>query len=534
MSLVKMDWEKLVLLMLAVSFFVGIGHAFPMFNVISDEMYFVGGVLRAMENHTILPAAGDVPYGTLTYFLNYILVAGFLIILLPFFGFSVFNLKMYLVQSPELIYFLPRLLSALLALVLLWLFNQMFKKELADYRSRLLLLILLFTNLLVVSVLHTGKVWVLSIVLSVTSFYFFYQALSQRRSPEFGKKLANPLFFSIFFAFLAALNFPIFIFGLINIPILILYFWPDKKMVLAIVEYTLFALGLYIVISLLNFGGIKTLFINTFTAYRPLDSTVLTDNLSVLSSIWLNTQKTLAFFAPLILFLVLVVKNGIKNKILFFAATAYFLTYFFTISVVATWATTFYAYSRYLMPLGFFLTLLIASFNFNFRKYFYLIGAVSLVYFSFLLYYLSVPTTFNQAYDFVQKNINQENVVIINQVWELQLPKNKPSYLLEKENFCATKCRNTITYDLNPYFQPLVIDRHTQEDVAISPDATVYYFENNQQVNLGLELVASFENNLTSKTKEFFSVDSRLANYFDFDFFRIKNFGSNIYVYRKN
>ena len=186
------------------------------------------------------------------------------------------------------------------------------------------------------------------------------------------------------------------------------------------------------------------------------------------------------------------------------------------------------------MPLGFFLTLLIASFNFNFRKYFYLISAVSLVYFSFLLYYLSGPTTFNQAYDFARKNINQENVVIVNQVWELQLPKNKPSYLLEKENFCATKCRNTITYDLNRYFQPLVIDRHTQEDVAISPDATVYYFENNQQVNLGLELVASFENNLTSKTKEFFSVDSRLANYFDFDFFRIKNFGSNIYVYRKN
>ena len=71
--------ELSVLGALTLSFFIGIWHAFPMLNVVADEMYFVGGVLRAMENLTIFPAPGDVPYGTLTYVLNYALVALFVL-----------------------------------------------------------------------------------------------------------------------------------------------------------------------------------------------------------------------------------------------------------------------------------------------------------------------------------------------------------------------------------------------------------------------------------------------------------------------
>src|SRR3989344_3493488 len=128
-AITKLNCEKLVLIFLALSFFVGIWHAFPMLNVVADEMYFVGGVLRAMEHKTILPVAADVPYATLTYFLNYILIALYLLALLPFFKFNLAELKFTLVQAPEIVYWLPRLLSVLLALVFLSLFYQWFKKE---------------------------------------------------------------------------------------------------------------------------------------------------------------------------------------------------------------------------------------------------------------------------------------------------------------------------------------------------------------------------------------------------------------------
>ena len=71
--------DSLMLAFFALGSFVGIWHALPMLNVILDEQYFVGGVLRAIEAKSILPLATDVPYGTITFYLNYALQIPFLI-----------------------------------------------------------------------------------------------------------------------------------------------------------------------------------------------------------------------------------------------------------------------------------------------------------------------------------------------------------------------------------------------------------------------------------------------------------------------
>src|SRR3989344_8306030 len=68
--------------------FIGIWHALPMLNVILDEQYFVSGVLRTMELRTILPPINEVPYGTVTFYLNYILQMPFLLVLFAQASFS--------------------------------------------------------------------------------------------------------------------------------------------------------------------------------------------------------------------------------------------------------------------------------------------------------------------------------------------------------------------------------------------------------------------------------------------------------------
>jgi len=133
----KFTPENIIYILLAVSFFIGLRHALPMLTVVGDEMYFVGGVLRAMENHTILPAMGDVPYGILTYFANYFLIGIFLIILCPVYGFSLASLKLSLVMQPEIVYLIPRILSAFVSIGLLFIFNKILKKEFPDSRIRI-------------------------------------------------------------------------------------------------------------------------------------------------------------------------------------------------------------------------------------------------------------------------------------------------------------------------------------------------------------------------------------------------------------
>jgi len=512
----KFTPENIIYILLAVSFFIGLRHALPMLTVVGDEMYFVGGVLRAMENHTILPAMGDVPYGILTYFANYFLIGIFLIILCPVYGFSLASLKLSLVMQPEIVYLIPRILSAFVSIGLLFIFNKILKKEFPDSRIRIFLLLLLFTNMLTTLILHTGKVWVASVFLALLSFYYLYRSLDAPKNKY--------IFLSIFFVFLAVANLPFFGFAFINLPILFFY---HKKLRKRIIYYTFISLVIFTIILALNFSSTKTLIINQLTNYNPiLGETIISDNLSVPASFWLNFKKILAFFPLLLITLLIIIKNKIKNKPLFIMAGLYFLAYYISLSILGTWSTSLDSYIRYSFPLAFFLILIISSFNIKFKKIFYFIALISLIYFIPTLYFLSAPTTFNQARNWIIKNLNQENIIIVNNINHLELPKNKASYELLTDYYCASKCQNVIEHDLNQEYKYIATDKYVRDDIKMPAGKEIYYLD--YQTGDG-QLMSSF----TNPTESSFNLDGRMANYFDFAFFRIKNFGPDIYIYKK-
>ncbi len=517
--------ENKIMIILGLSFFVGIWHALPLQDLISDEMYFTGGVLRAMEHHSFLPLATDVPYGTLTYFLNYLLIGFFLLVLLPFFHFDFLQLKLFVLNSSNFIYLSPRLINSMLAIIYLFLIYKILKKEINDSRTRIFLIILLFTNIITSLILHTGKMWVLSVLLVLISFYYLYKAVNLNE-PE-NKELKKDIFLSILFSFLAFSNFPLNVFSLINIPILAVFF-RKRGLMRCIFKCVLAGVFICALVVLSNFGGIKSQVLSLFPTSHLLIE-VATKN-SIIDSLFLNVEKLFLLFPLMILTFILVVRDKIKNRKLFAVSLLYFLSYFLLISIAAYWSANFTSALRYLFPLGFFLIFIIGSFNVHFSRAFYVIGFVSLIYFLLTLYYLSVPTTHNQAYNWVLANLNDQNTVIINNVTQLQIPKNKTSYLLEKEESCASRCRNVIVYNLNDNIRPLVIDQYTRDNVSFKA-GDIYYIEESVHFSDNMKLIKTFKNDINDKF--FYLVDWNMGSYFDWNYFRIKNLGKNIYIYKQ-
>src|SRR3989344_9116811 len=217
---------SLMLAFFALGSFVGIWHALPMLNVILDEQYFVGGVLRAIEMKSILPLATDVPYGTVTFYLNYVLQIPFLVILLAWKGFSIVSLKAYLVLHPETAYLVPRLLSAMLASAVALAYDRFLRSEGLPLVQRFAVLSVIFSTVIATVTLHTGKVWVLSSVLVGISALCTYLALRAHirgaQEPVYG-----PTFWSIICAFVALANFPLVGVFLINIRLIFFVFCND-------------------------------------------------------------------------------------------------------------------------------------------------------------------------------------------------------------------------------------------------------------------------------------------------------------------
>lgn len=525
----RLNLERAVLIVLGLSFFVGIWHALPLTQVVGDENYFVGGVLRAMENHALIPQVNDVPYGTITYLLNYFLIGLALVFLWPFFGFNLGALKLALVENPELIYWIPRFLSALLGLVFLFLMNKALKAGIQDLKTRLAILIILFTNVITTVIMHTGKVWVLSALLVVISFYFLYK-----------KNIA----LTIIFSFLALANFPLNAFSLINLPILWLLFRKDKESVRKIIKYTILGFLLFLLITALNFDGVRNQILSIYNGYL-FSEEALHHNAGLFSALWLNLKKLAALFPLLIAAATLAAKNKIKNRYLFGISLCYLLIYFFVIVFLTRWAVDFQTALRYLFPIGFFITFFIASFDLKPNKAFYALSGISIIYFGLTIYYLASPTTYNLARAWILENLNRDNVIIVNRglgaeinrgIEEVGLPLNRRSAILFEDKYCATQCRNVIEQGLNKDFLPLVIDprskiRSLEKITDLPQGAEVYYLDTLPQSGKNLTPIKEFRSEFTTG-KRHYSVDYNLGNYFDIDFFRLNNLGKPVYIYK--
>ncbi len=204
-----------------VSFFIGIWYALPMVNTITDVWPFGGGVLRAMEAHTLLPGYG-VDYGTLSFYQNYVAMTLALGLGFVFSGFDFVALKTALILNPSYSLLVPRITSALTAVALLVVVYRFLKTHIQDAEWRLALLMLTFGSVLTTLLVRSGKMWILSLLLIVVSFIYLYRAVTEEREKG---QLGLLSFTSVITAFLAASNFLFAGLFLVNIPILFFVFW---------------------------------------------------------------------------------------------------------------------------------------------------------------------------------------------------------------------------------------------------------------------------------------------------------------------
>ncbi len=515
---------RIIIALLGVSIFIGMWHAFPLRFVVFDEMFYVGSVLKALSQHTLLPQGTDVPYGTLTYLFNFALIVIFLAGMLPWYGFDLERLTHALTTSPEIVSWIPRLASALVYLALLVFFKRFFDRELGDRRLSTILLVLLFTNMITAIIFHTGKVWVLSTALVLFSFYFLYRAMTEQEE----KRRSRHALTSIVASFLAVANFPIMAFGLINVPAIAFAFRRNRRMLLRAAGYVAAGVLAAGAVAALNAHGITSQIRGVFENYL-LSPEAVAKNLSFVSSLGLYLAKIALLFPLHFIAIVYAARAGIRNKKLFHLSLAYGIAYLLTIAVTARWAVDFHWYFRYLFPFGFFLTLLLASFNLRPTRFFYGLAGVSLIYFFFTLYYLSVPTTFNQARTWVTHNLNDPAAVIVNRVQEVEFPLNRASAAAMRESECGVLCRAAREKNLNAWFSPLILDSKSATGTPSGTEHNLFFLEERTTEKPGRKLLASF--GVAENDDAYFSVEYNAGNYFLPSYFTARRFGKNLYLY---
>jgi hypothetical protein len=523
--------KKLLFGSLITSFFVGIWHGFPMTTIVADE-FFGSAVLRALEKFTILPQGIDVFYGTINYLACYFLIVLVLAFIFPFLGFNILNLKIFIANNIYLIYLMPRIFSAILAVILLFLVYKIFRSSVKNENSRLILLVFLFSNILITYVFHTSRAWGLTIVLAVFSFYYLYRSLECDSQNDENGFLHNS-FASIIFSFLAFSNFPLAGIFLINFPVLAYFARGNKKIIKKLFVYFLAGTLLFVLITAFNFQGIKNEVVDVIFFGYTVGNDAVGANLSVLASLLAYFKNIFVFypFHVLLLSYLIITRTKIENKKLFFLSIAYSIVYFLAISIVARWATDISSSARYLSPLVFFVTFMIASFDLKFNRYIGFLVLASVIYWITFLYYISVPTTYNLAYDWIVSNLNNADTIIFkNTCPDFDLSKNKESYLLTDPRYCSSKCEMELSGVLKSGFLPIVIDQQTKKDQVLPSADNVYSVEFfKKENNENSILVKSFIN---SPSDELFYKMDGMGNYFDKNYFKLGELGRNLYIYK--
>ncbi len=516
--------ERLVLGFLVTSFFVGLDFGFPLTVTTNDEMYFVGGVFRALAEHSIFPQGLDVPYGTLNYLLSYILISISLVGITVLFGFNLGGLESWVFDHYYLFYLAPRLISVLSLIVILAIFYYLAQVKIKSVAVRLTITILLFSNLLVTTIFHTGKVWPLTTALLVVSFFCLYRVLMGER---------HFAVWSIIFACLALTNFPLAGVGLVVLPVLFFYYrragWPIKELIWSIIA----GVVLLILVFTFNYEGIYAQVFSIINDYT-LSPTAMENNASIPESLVMFLVKTVLLFGPLLVAL-MVTAGKIVDRKLFWLSLFYLIVYLAAISVTARWAYELGSYFRYLLPVSFWLTFILLSFNLNnlsfWRRFALGLSAgVTLIYFVFAIYYLLTPATLNLVRTWTIDNLNHPGVVIINDTGPVyEPPLNQKTAVALIDYSCGSRCRLFRTGELVSSFEPLVIDSRVTEKLP-NHFNEVYRVSNKELFHQEWELVYSITNPLYRGQVQ--TIDS-FGDYFNWQFFKLNNWGDNFYIYRQ-
>lgn len=521
-----MDMEGAAVVLLGASFFVGVWYAIPMVNTVTDVWAFSGGVLRAMEAHTLLPG-GDVPYGTISFYQNYVLMAVALVFGFIFTGFDIEAVKTVLILNPSYGLLVPRVASALTAMVLLWVVYRFLKSHVDSLWWRLALLILVFGNVLTALLVRSGKMWMLSITLGVVSFIYLHRALTEERGKGAPGRLSA---ISVVTAFLATANFPFAAVFLINIPIIFLSFSRTahslKRLFLMVVGSGALFLG---IIALNAQNTIQLVWSPLTQLFNPLVESVLDaeHRLTFFSAFLVNARQAVEAFPLLLLALIPVLRMRFRDTTLALLALLYGVVYIIAVSVLFRADHGLALNVRHVFPLGFFLLFLIVAYGSPARRVAIAFFSVGLLIYAYTVVLLSVPATYNVASDFITSRYGDKEIRIDEHIFELTLPMNKASYALFADKHCGSTCQYRQTLDTDIAFRPLVVTGETDPAVLDTlPPPTLAVVEH---AIPDCAPLARFGNDVPDN--EIFDIDINLGRMLMPSFYTLRQLGKNIYVY---
>lgn len=520
-----MTTEEGLIALFGASFFLGVWYALPMVNTVTDVWAFGGGVLRAMEQHSFLPGEG-VAYGTLSFYQNYVAMTVALVAALPFFGFNVALLKTALVLNPAYTLLVPRVVSALTAVLFLGIVYRFLKREVESTWWRAALLILTFGNTLAAMLVRTGKMWILSTTLGVVSFIYLYRAVTEEVPRG---ELGRHAVVSVLSAFLAAANFAFAAIFLINVPILWFFVPKTRAIVVRLTTIVAGGVSLFTIVFLVNAKNV----IGQMSAFvlQFFGSSVGTVHniaaLSVGEAFMVKAQHLVEAFPLLLIALVVVLGAGLRNRLLAGLSLLYIVMYMLAVSVVFRVDDAIALNVRHIFPVGFFLAFLLAAYRPPPRAVAQALLAVGLIGYAYTVLLFSVPTTYNQALNYVTEQYGATDIRIDESVFELTLPMNKKSYQLHGTSSCGSACAHTLKLPGDIMFRPVVVTHDADPRlVAAIPPADLFITSSAIE---GCVSLARFGNAVPDAAV--FDADINLGRMMMPEFYKLRRLGKNLYLY---
>ncbi len=520
--------EDVVVIAFGATFFIGVWYAIPMVNTITDVWGFGGGVLRAMEAHTIFP---DVQYGTISFFQNYVAMAIALGIGFLFTGFDIEALKTVLILNPSYTLIPSRIVSILTAIALLAVVYRFLKVHVTSSWWRFALLVLVFGNVLTSLLVRSGKMWILSTALGVISFIYLYRALTAERESGVPGRSS---FISVITAFLATANFPFAAVFLINIPIIFLFFSKTAKSLKRLLFIVLSGGAVCLGIVALNFQntfGLVAPVIMKF--FQPSVETIIDGKhtLSFMDAFLVNARQAVEAFPLLILALlfvaILMTGSRLRDRTLMYLSLTYGVVWIVMASVLFRSDHGLSLNVRHIFPLAFFLLFFIVAYRAPTRRVSVLFISIGLLLYMYTIALFSVPTTYNEVADFLESRYSNEEIRIDEDIFELTLPMNRASYELFTEGRCGSTCKHRRALDSDIAFKPLVVTGETDQAVleTLPPAAIVV----REEGVVGCTPIARFGNNVPDN--EVFDMDINLGRMLMPSFYKLHQLGKNMYVY---
>jgi hypothetical protein len=520
----KATAEEWTVILFGASFFVGVRYAFPMVNTITDVWAFGGGVLRAIEAHTLLPGYG-VAYGTVSFYQNYLVMVVALCIGYVVTGFDLETLKTLLILNPSYSLLVPRVTSALTATALLGVIYRFLRSHVQSEWWRLTLLMLVFGNVLATLLTRSGKMWMLSTALAVVSFIYLYRTITEEVPGGTPGRLSAV---SIVAAFLAAANFAFAAVFLINIPILVFVFPKTRAVFRRILAQSLFGAAVFLIIFALNAANtIEQVsgFVLQFFGSSYASVVSARDSLTLLQSFFVNVRQAAESFPLLLLALIPALRAGIRDRTLATLAALYAATYLIAVSIIFRADDGLALNVRHIFPICFFFLFLLAAYRPPARWISVAFLSVGCAIYVYTVMLLSIPATYNAAYDFIVSRYGEQHVRIDEHIFELTLPMNRASYALYTSTACGSACTHMRALQSDIAFKPLVItDDSDPASLAGLPSADLVVVEH---TIAGCTALARFGNDVP----DVFDIDINLGRMLLPSFYRLRQLGKTIYIY---